>query len=88
MHSHITSVKHVNSKIADSLHLKRCEEALEPLLTRLEKIRQGANDPEGRDFGRTSARRFSSMTLLLQFLHTFRALPSSPYYQQGRSSDF
>jgi hypothetical protein len=62
---------------------KLCQEALEPLLARLEKIRQGANDPEGRQLWQDIRQAVLKHDYTTPVLKHFACVAESSYYQQG-----
>ncbi len=64
-------------------HNHRCREAIRPLLARLERIRQGNNDPEARQIWQQMRQAALKHEYSDSVLQDYACVAESPYYQQG-----
>lgn len=64
-------------------HNHRCREAIRPLLTRLERMRQGNNDPEARQVWQQMRQAALKHDYSDPVLQQYACVAESPYYQQG-----
>nr|BBH91724.1 hypothetical protein KTC_64750 [Thermosporothrix sp. COM3] len=62
----------------------RCQEAIRPLLSRLEGIRRGANDSEARQIWQQMRQAALKHDYSNSVLQDYACVAESPYYQQGR----
>jgi hypothetical protein len=64
-------------------HNHRCREAIRPLLTRLERIRQGNNDPQARHIWQQMRQAVLKHDYSDPVLQHYACVAESSYYQQG-----